>query len=381
MGMERTLMAELDRGTISVDISKAALSPDDMFGFAQRINPKRSFLFVSKLLGRHIPVRPAAMRETFELLANQIDEDLEGPVLFIGMAETAVGLGAGVHQQYCSRTGRDDCVFICTTRHSLGTPMVSVFEEEHSHATTHFIHQPLEEKTRELMMNAKSLVLVDDEASSGKTFSNLFASLPLSIRKNIKNTTLVTLTDWSSGAASKSIDGRVKEVSILSGSYKWSPNDVNLEEVAIPSYANDGSEGASYSINCPDIEKDWGRLGVVDHKQNLSIENLPKGKVLVLGTGEHVWQPYLLAENLEKQGFDVMYSSITRSPISLGHVINSKLEFTDNYTGLIPNYLYNVNPDDYDHIIICSETPTGNISEQLLSALNSPIVLSDMENA
>ena len=30
----------------------------DLLGFAQRINPKRAFLFVSKVLGRHIPVAP-----------------------------------------------------------------------------------------------------------------------------------------------------------------------------------------------------------------------------------------------------------------------------------------------------------------------------------
>lgn len=31
---------------------------EDLLGFAQRINPKRAFLFVSKVLGRHIPVAP-----------------------------------------------------------------------------------------------------------------------------------------------------------------------------------------------------------------------------------------------------------------------------------------------------------------------------------
>lgn len=35
---------------------------EDLLDFAQRINPKRAFLFVSKVLGRHIPVAPSTMR-------------------------------------------------------------------------------------------------------------------------------------------------------------------------------------------------------------------------------------------------------------------------------------------------------------------------------
>ena len=38
---------------------------EDLLGFAQRINPKRAFLFVSKVLGRHIPVAPSIMRGAF----------------------------------------------------------------------------------------------------------------------------------------------------------------------------------------------------------------------------------------------------------------------------------------------------------------------------
>jgi hypothetical protein len=59
-------------------------------GFAERINPKRAFLFVSKVLGRHIPVSPHIMRHAFTDLAELVPDDLPEPVLVI--AETAVGL-------------------------------------------------------------------------------------------------------------------------------------------------------------------------------------------------------------------------------------------------------------------------------------------------
>ena len=64
---------------------------EDLLDFAQRINPKRAFLFVSKVLGRHIPVAPSIMRNAFTDLANLVPDDLPEPILVIGMAETAVG--------------------------------------------------------------------------------------------------------------------------------------------------------------------------------------------------------------------------------------------------------------------------------------------------
>ena len=64
---------ELQRGKLN-------LRPDensywkwqDLLGFAERINPKRAFLFVSKVLGRHIPVSPQVMRHAFTDLAQLI---------------------------------------------------------------------------------------------------------------------------------------------------------------------------------------------------------------------------------------------------------------------------------------------------------------------
>ena len=94
----RELSADLLRGRLSVRVTSADSSPEALFGFAERRNPKRAFLFVSIVLGRHIPVAPSVMQASFESLATKIPSDLPGPVLFIGMAETAVGLGAGVHR-------------------------------------------------------------------------------------------------------------------------------------------------------------------------------------------------------------------------------------------------------------------------------------------
>jgi hypothetical protein len=129
----------------------------------------------------------------------------------------------------------------------------------------------------------------------------------------------------------------------------------------------------------PEAARDWARLGVVDHGHHLAATAAETGTTLVLGTGEHVWQPFLLAEKLEKEGADIFYSSVTRSPISEGHVIDSKYSFSDNYGGTVPNYLYNVDPSHYSKIILCSETGAEYVCSDLVSALGSPSIIVDRE--
>jgi hypothetical protein len=94
-------------------------------------------------------------------------------------------------------------------------------------------------------------------------------------------------------------------------------------------------------------------------------------KVLVLGSGEFVWEPLLLAERLEKLGADVKFSCTTRSPISTGYAIQSAIAFTDNYGLGIPNFVYNVAHQRFDRILLCVETPADSVDTSLLDALKS----------
>ena len=96
--MTSSFSVNLQRGTLTVRVNQSQFKPEQLFAFAERRNPKRAFLFVSKVLGRHIPVKPSLMAQAFNQLAAQIPDHLPEPILVIGMAETAVGLGAGVHR-------------------------------------------------------------------------------------------------------------------------------------------------------------------------------------------------------------------------------------------------------------------------------------------
>lgn len=363
------LHAQLQRGHLAVRVTRSSAAPQSLFGFAERRNPRRAFLFVSRVLGRHIPVRPALMAASFDALAAQIPPDLPGPVLVIGMAETAVGLGAGVHRAL-SRT-RPDTVYLVSTRHPLGTELFARFEEEHSHASAHLLHLPQDAQTCALMLNARSLVLVDDEASTGKTFVNLFRALQAAGLDRVERVVTATLTDWSNGAVQAALGAQAQAIALLEGSYCFSEDpDAPLPEMP--------EVGCVHAGDWPlPVERDWGRLGVREHHDTLApdLRVQPGERVLVVGTSEFVWRPFLLAERLERAGADVHFSSTSRSPIALGHAIGHALSFADNYGLGIPNFLYNVAPGQFDRVLICSETPAAAVDASLIETLNAEVIV------
>jgi hypothetical protein len=365
------LSAQLKRGRLEVDIDDAIIAPDALFGFAERRNPKRAFLFVSRVLGRHIPVRPSTMDVAFSRLAEQIPDDLPGPVLVIGMAETAVGLGAGVHRAYTMT--RPDAVYLVTTRHPLGSDIFTRFEEEHSHASAHLIHLPVDADIRQAMLQARSLVLVDDEASTGKTFINLYRALVESGLSSIERVVTCVLTDWSEGAVRNSIGIATDQVSLLQGSYRF------IEDTEAPLPEMPDVETVAAGEWPLSAEHDFGRLGVraIDDTLAPDLSVTAGERTLVVGTSEFVWKPFLLAERLERAGADVHFSSTTRSPIAIGHAIEHALSFSDNYGLGIPNFLYNVRPGQFDRVLICTETPEAAVSATLIDTLKAEVIVNE----
>lgn len=212
----------LSCGRIEVSSEETDYPLTDLFDIAERRNPKRAFLFVSKVLGRHIPVSPLVMRNVYTQLAEKFPGTLDGPVVFIGMAETAVGLGAGVFDEV--RKHHPDCVYLTSTRHPVDAELLCEFKEEHSHATDHLIYYPVSAAMRQTVAEAQTLVLVDDEATTGKTFLNLLAALRASgaLRK-VRRVIAVTLTDWSGEALSQNSPLPLHTVSLISGNWRWTP--------------------------------------------------------------------------------------------------------------------------------------------------------------
>ena len=362
---------ELQRGVLSLQPNdNSHWKWQDLLGFAERINPKRAFLFVSKVLGRHIPVSPHIMRHAFTDLAKLVPGDLPEPVLVIGMAETAVGLGAGVHQVLQQRY--PEAIYVTTTRHPVhGAPLLARFLEEHSHAQDQLLYGSPDAELQQQILNSKSIVLVDDEASTGKTFVNLIHALQQAGLNRISHVVTATLADWSSGI--HIADLNCQSVALMTGKWQWrdaeNPIQINMPKVDTVAF------GAFDTLAQPT----WGRLPIQDSGAHIRLAVQPDERILVLGSGEYVWSSFLLAEYLQQQGADVRFSAITRSPIAVGHAIQSALAFSDNYGLGIQNFVYNINPQDYDRVLITVETATHSVAKSLLEALPNAEVISAVD--
>ena len=362
---------ELQRGVLSLQPNdNSHWKWQDLLGFAERINPKRAFLFVSKVLGRHIPVSPHIMRHAFTDLAKLVPDDLPEPVLVIGMAETAVGLGAGVHQVLQQRYA--EAIYVTTTRHPVhGAPLLARFLEEHSHAQDQLLYGSPDAELQQQILSSKSIVLVDDEASTGKTFVNLIHALQQAGLNQISHVVTATLADWSSGI--HIADLNCQSVALMTGKWQWRdaehPIQINMPKVDTVAF------GAFATL----AEPTWGRLPIQDSGAHIRLAVQPDERILVLGSGEYVWSSFLLAEYLQQQGADVRFSAITRSPIAVGHAIQSALAFSDNYGLGIQNFVYNINPQDYDRVLITVETATHSVAKSLLEALPNAEVISAVD--
>lgn len=356
-----------------------------LFQLAERINPKRSFLFVSTVLGRHIPVAPRAHRAVLRALAAKVaDRLLGGPVFVMGYAETAVGLGAGVFQELRRiRPGRA-IGYHSTTRFEPSAEDVWFrIEEPHSHASDHAILKPKPGVLHD--GSDATLVLVDDETTTGTTFRNLAAKLHENGVK-FDRVVLATLTDWSEGFAADSVaravpSANVLAVSLLEGAWRWEQDSSQKVlqlpeaiETECPAWKPSGTaplEVARFGID-GDEPNAMGPQLVERISSEAGLQALPRdARVLVLGAGEHVWHPFLFAEAIAETHPFTQFVATTRSPILLGDTIKSKIIFGDHYGIGFAMYLHNVVPEDWDAIVLFNETGLHGVSDRLISALGS----------
>ncbi|MBE1553025.1 phosphoribosyltransferase family protein [Sporosarcina limicola] len=206
---------------VRIDKNPYGLPRESLYEMAARINKKRSFLFVSKVLGKHSPLDPQVPLIASALLASiyyeektskqlaekaQLIESLKDgskeklqaaysvvqklslslgeQVVFIGFAETATALGHGVFDCF------SDAAYIHSTREILVDQEVTLyFEEEHSHATDQRCYAP-----DQYLNNDRPICLVDDEITTGKTALNIIASIQK--RYPRKEYAVLSLLDW-----------------------------------------------------------------------------------------------------------------------------------------------------------------------------------------
>lgn len=379
---------------------------DELFTMAARINKKRSFLFISKVLGKHLPIEPnkglliAALlgarylemvkgincREKDRLLSlflaggtfqsSPFIEEKHNPVI-IGFAETATALG---HAFFDCFEGAE---FFHTTREEIsGEKPVITFEEEHSHATSHRCYIPLE-----MIDHHREIILVDDEITTGNTALNIIKSIHEKFPRPIY--TVVSILDWRSQEyrekflkVEQELGIKINVVSLLSGHVKIHQlkeldNRFNkagtfrrggsIEVVHLGSYFTSSSFSSRDQLNGLPYLNETGRFGlkslenvIVHQRISIASEFLMQKRIgvrtLCLGTGEFMYLPMRLAAEM---GSGVYYQSTTRSPIYIKNEEDYGAKFGVNFpnpeNGIIPNFVYNIPPNHYDELFLFFE--------------------------
>lgn len=388
----------------------------ELFTMAARINKKRAFLFVSKVLGKHIPINPQKGLLAGALLANRYMEAVKGqntgkreemlldffnptdlttiqpfiskkenPVI-IGFAETATALGHAFF--HCFQKAD----FFHTTREQvLNLEPAITFEEEHSHATSHRCY--IDES---LLLNEREIILVDDEMTTGKTNINIIRQIQKKFPR--KTYTVVSILDWRSeenrqlfADLEKELNIVIHSVSLLKGTIQLA-GTLDIEETQAPSIVENTlispsittvsieklfpgklkllpyeSQTLAGKINKQAFIKQTGRFGL--HAQaNLQLSetleeigtqlaNMRNGKrTLCLGTGEFMYIPMKVASYM---GSGVSYHSTTRSPIYVvkreSYGAQAGLSFPNPEDNEIAHFVYNIKPFEYDEVFLFFE--------------------------
>lgn len=355
----------LPGGRLDLEVFRSDWPLDELCGFAGRYNPARAFLFVSKVLGKHYPVRPLVINRVHNSLADKISAlDVQSPTVMIAMAETATGLGHGLFEACHRQRPGADRLFLHTTRYALERPFAFQINEDHCHAREHLIYEPASARGQEIFKSARTLILVDDEMSTGNTLLSL-AKAFAAVTPRVERLILVSLTCWLDpdrrAALASGFDRSIEFVSMLDGTFNFTPQAGGTGKS--PSFRSVGGWAPKDDL----LPGNFGRLGICSSdeypgrlerlgqiRQKLELD--PKRPVLVLGTGEFIHYPYLLARFLEEEGLETYFQSTTRTPAVVGLDIAEALRFVDNYYDGIDNFLYNVVADSDSQKILCYET-------------------------
>jgi len=352
----------LPTGKLNLNVASSDFQLEDLTAYAARQNPKRGFLFVSKLLAKYWPSKPQEMLNMHTYLAKALHDKVEGNCVFIGMAEAASGLGQGVYEAYLqtNKSVQTENLFIHSSRYFLQGVSCLDFQEQHSHASQFYLYLPVEETLSFIFLTAQTLVLIDDEVTTGTTFVNLITAYQ-KVNPQLQQVLIVSILNFVDLARQQVIQAQLgMEVIFISALAA----DIDFQKQADYRYIDIPNVKSSLACKREKLSLSAGRLGIQGDlawdARSLQplIQQWKAGQsILVLGTGEFMHLAFLIALYLNKQGWNVRVQSTARSPLLKGEAIQEKLEFIDNYADGIPNYLYNVRVGQYEQVLICHETP------------------------
>ena len=338
----------------------------DILRIAKRINNgRRPYLLINPLQAKHIPVAPSKALHMMESLGVIVAKKYNDARLVIGFAETATAIGAVV-----AKSISDECLYIQTTRENVNTAIQYVyFTEEHSHATEQKL---VADELNTFFSSTSTVILVDDEFSTGKTLINMVNQLKVTYPtlggKRIVAASIINRL--SEDNLNRWINEGIESVCLLK-----LPN-TDYTEVVTPILAKTAerlsapqrrfpSAASVLACNLPDP-----RTGVVIsdyYEMCIAKSELIKGscelkgkRVLILGTEECMLPALLIGKTIEESGLvkSVKCHATTRSPIgtcsAAGYPIKTGYRLHSFYDVNRETFIYNLHK--YDLAIIVSDT-------------------------
>jgi hypothetical protein len=462
---------------VSTAPGDSVLPVEALVGLALRRNPKRAHLLVSRVLAKHLPTEPGIATSAGWLLALLVRQELqgsaaEGPaggvappapfgavideaaarlagllapgpaedgmsappdrettrearmsavaelcellegqqtalpgVVTIGYAETATGLGQLV-------AGQLGTYYIHSTRHAAdddGVAAYGAFQEAHSHATSH----QLLPTSRAALDLAETVILVDDELSTGATIVNTIRELHRTAPHS--RYVIASLVDLRSAADRGKLDAlalelgaRISAVALANGSIRLPGTlaadaaelirrlpvpdnpvpdnplaDIPLADIPLPGPAKPAAGQIQVldlnGVVPPIRSARFGIAGRPDPQQaagiaaalaaSLAASVAAGDRLLVLATEEFMALPLAAAARLQSlcPDVDIRYSTSTRSPIAAldepRYAIRSAVAFEggdDVPDGPGPRFAYNFRHPGgrFDTVVIMAEPGT-----------------------
>ncbi|MDQ7085462.1 MAG: phosphoribosyltransferase domain-containing protein [Sulfurovum sp.] len=273
----------LKTGTLEIHSDETL---EKLVDYGSRINKKRGFLFVSKVLGKHLPTKPSTMQNTYQALASLIPTSSQ-PTLFIGFAETATALGQGVFEE----ANVSNSFYIHSTRFQTSQKVFFSFYEEHCHAPSHIFYEPKDEELKVLLGKIERVILIDDEVSTGNTANNLVNEMK-KVLPLVKEYYLLTILNWATTPYEN-----FNYLSLYKGSFSFTPKAIDFETTVI-------SEAQEVKDLDEIIPHNFGRYGV---------------KKLELDFSEYVSSESLKSLK-DKKSLSPRYSRIHVSSLSIGKI-------------------------------------------------------------
>jgi adenine/guanine phosphoribosyltransferase-like PRPP-binding protein len=352
-----------------------------LVALAERANRRRSFLLVSTVLGKHLPVPAARCRLAGLALGLRVAGDAraaraegalfgdeaaalvdeieslpartEQPFVVIGMAETATALGEQV------ASALDASLFATTTRQAAGMQRGVRFDELHSHAPAQWIVAPHGGWPDGVV------AIVDDELTTGATAARLIEVLQTQAPR--ERYVVAALVDGRAGS-----DGPLAQCAARLG--------VRIDVVALqrrgaeartqPGWSGGtlparSSNGRPASSEVRDVRVGFGgplqhegqdcaaRRSLAEAAAVAAAEVGPLAEdALVLGTGEHL----AFAQRCAALCGGALTSSTTRSPVLVSdrerYPIRDGLAFANPDDLDVPGFAYNVCASQRPSIVV-----------------------------